>query len=63
MYRYVTLSISHGKKGDIEEGIYRTRSGKEIKPKKTVEDLGVWTGEDASCEEHIEYLVKSINSM
>ena len=51
--------MSHGKKGDIEEGIYRTRSGKEIKPKKTVKDLGVWTGEDASFEEHIEYLVQT----
>ena len=51
--------MSHGKKGEIEEGTYRTRSGKEIKAKKTVKDLGVWTGEDASFEEHIEYLVQS----
>ena len=50
--------LSHGKTEDVEEGIYRTRSGKEIKPKKTVKDLGVWTGEDASFEEHIEYLVQ-----
>ena len=46
------------KTGDIEEGIYRTRSGKEIKSKKTVKDLGVCT-EDTSFEEHIEYLVQS----
>ena len=51
--------MSHGKTEDIEEGTYRTRSGKEIKSKKTVKDLGVWTGEDASFEEHIEYLVQS----
>ncbi|MEL7079698.1 MAG: hypothetical protein AAGM46_27990, partial [Cyanobacteria bacterium J06582_2] len=51
--------MNHGKTGEIEEGICRTRSGKEIKSKKTVKDLGVWTGEDASFEEHIEYLVQS----
>ena len=50
--------MSHGKTGDIEEGIYRTRSGNEIMPKKKVKDLGVWTGEDASFEEHIRYLVQ-----
>merc|ERR1712002_332711 len=51
--------MGHGKTEDIEDGTYRTRSGKEIKSKKTVKDLGVWTGEDASFEEHIEYLVQS----
>ena len=51
--------MSHGKAGDIEEGTYRTRSGEEIKSKKTLKDLGVWTGEDASFEDHIEYLVQS----
>ena len=51
--------MSHGKSGDIEEGTYRTRSGEEIKYKKTVKDLGVWTGEDASFEDHIECLVQS----
>ena len=51
--------MSHGKAGDIEEGMYRTGSGKEIKSKKTVKDLGVWTEEDASFEEHIEYLVQT----
>ena len=35
------------------------RSGEEIKSKKTVKDLGVWTGEDASFEDHIECLVQS----
>ena len=49
--------MSHGKAGNIEEGTYRTRSGDGIKSKKTVKDLGVWTGEDASFEDHIEYLV------
>ena len=29
--------MSHGKSGNIEEGVYRTRSGKEIKPKKNSE--------------------------
>ena len=52
--------MSHGKAGDIEEGMYRTGSGKEIKSKKkTIKDLGVWTGEDASFEEHIEYLAQT----
>ena len=51
--------MSHGKAGHIEEGTYRTRSGEEIKSKKTLKDLGVWTGEDASFEDHIEYLVQS----
>ena len=51
--------LSHGKTDGVEEGIYKTRTGKEIKSKKTVKDLGVWTGEDASFEEHIEYLVQS----
>merc|ERR1712025_16525 len=50
---------SHGETDGVEEGIYKTRTGKEIKSKKTVKDLGVWTGEDASFEEHIEYLVQS----
>ena len=30
-----------------------------LKSKKTVKDLGVWTGEDASFEEHIEYHVQA----
>merc|ERR1712029_782260 len=51
--------LNHGKTEDVGEGIYKTRSGKEIKSKKTVKDLGIWTGEDASFEEHIEYLFQS----
>ena len=51
--------MSHGKTGDIEEGMYRTRSGKDIRSKKTVKGLGIWTGEDASFEEHIEYLAQT----
>ena len=51
--------LSHGETDGVEEGIYKTRTGKEMKSKKTVKDLGVWTGEDASFEEHIEYLVQS----
>ena len=35
------VKLSHGQTEDVEEGIYRTRSGKEIKPTKTVKDLGV----------------------
>ena len=31
----------------------------ELDQKKTVKHLGVWTGEDVSFEEHIEYLVQS----
>ena len=51
--------MSQGKKGDIDEGIIRTRSGKEIKLKKAMKDLGVWTGQDASFEEHNEYLLQT----
>ena len=51
--------MSHGKTGDIEEGTYRTGSGKVIESKKIVKDLGVWTGEDVSFEEHIDNLVQT----
>ena len=51
--------MTHGKTGEIEEGTYRTGSGKVIESKKIVKDLGVWTGEDVSFEEHIEYLVQT----
>ena len=45
--------MSYVKTEDTEELMYRTGSGKEIKSKKTVKDLGVWT-EDASFEEHFD---------
>ena len=44
--------MSHGNKGITSLGTYKTKSGKEIKPNKTVKDLGVLTSEDVSFAEH-----------
>merc|ERR1711867_354501 len=51
--------MSHGNNGINEPGKYKTKSGKEIKPSKTVKDLGVLTSKDVSFEEHIENVVES----
>merc|ERR1712228_1032457 len=42
---------------------YKTKSGKEIKPSKTVKNLGVLTSKDVSFEEHIENVVQSSKIM
>ena len=42
---------------------YKTKSGKEIKPDKTVKALGVLTSEDVSFEEHTENVVQSSKIM
>merc|ERR1712121_240687 len=55
--------MSHGNKGITSLGTYKTKSGKEIKPKKTIKDLGVLTSEDVSFAEHIENVVQSSKIM
>merc|ERR1711915_116982 len=55
--------MSHGNNGFNEPGKYKTKSGKEIKPSKTVKDLGVLTSKDVSFEEHIENVVQSSKIM
>ena len=55
--------MSHGYNGFNEPGKYKTKSGKEIKPSKTVKDLGVLTSKDVSFEEHIENVVQSSKIM
>ena len=59
-YDFAMLIVpSHGVSGTIKDGMYETKACKEIKSKKVIKDLGVWTGEDVSFEAHIEYIVQS----
>merc|ERR1712180_472072 len=55
--------MRHGNDGVNEPGKYKTKSGKEIKPSKTVKDLGVLTSKDVSFEEHIESALQSSKIM
>ena len=55
--------MTNGNKGITSLGTYKTKYGKEIKPKKTIKDLGVLTSEDVSFAEHIENVVQSSKIM
>ena len=55
--------MSHGNTKDVREGTYRTKSGKEIKPKETIKDLGVLISRDLSFKEHIDDVVQSSKIM
>ena len=55
--------MSHGNKGSIKQGTYKTKSGKEIDPNKMVKDLGVLTSEDVSFLEHKKNVVQSSKIM
>merc|ERR1711962_1372196 len=55
--------MSHGNNDVNKLGKYKTKSGKEIKPSKTVLDLGVLASKDVSFEEHIEHVVQSSKIM
>ena len=55
--------MSHGHTENVREGTYKTKSGKEIKPKKTVKDLGVLISKNMSFKEHINDVVQSCKVM
>ena len=42
--------MSHGHAENVREGKYKTKSGKEINPKKTIKDLGVLISKDMSLK-------------
>jgi len=54
--------MSHGYTENVREGRYKTKTGKEIKPKKTVKDLGVLS-KNISFKEHINDVVQSCKVM
>ena len=51
--------MSHGTTTNVVDVVYRTKSGEEIKEKKTIKDLGVLTSENVSFAEHIDDIVQS----
>ena len=53
--------MSHGNNGFNEPGKYKTKSGKEIKPSKTVKDLDVLASKDVSLEEQIRDKISRAN--
>ena len=55
--------MSHGETKNTNAGIYKTKSGSEIKTGKTIKDLGVLTGKDISFTEHIDDVVQSSKIM
>ena len=55
--------MSHGHTENVREGIYKTKSGNEIKPKKTIKDLGVLISKNMSFKEHINDIVQSSKVM
>merc|ERR1712243_439743 len=55
--------MSHGHTENVREGTYKTKSRKEIKPKKTAKDLGVLIGKNMSLKEHINNVVQSCKVM
>ena len=55
--------MSHGHTENVREGTYKTKTGKEIKPKKTVKDLGVLISKNMSFKEHINDVVQSCKVM
>ena len=55
--------MSHRNSDDNRPGKYKTKSGKEIKPSKTVKDLGLLTSKDVFLEEYIENDVQSSKIM
>merc|ERR1712243_515588 len=55
--------MSHGHTENVREGTHKTKSGKEIKPKKTVKDLGVLISKNMSFKEHINDVVQSCKVM
>ena len=51
--------MNHEKKDTTRPGNYKPKSAEEIKANKTLKDLGVFTSEGVSFEEHIENVVQS----
>ena len=51
--------MRHGHTENVREGTYLIKSGKEIKPKKTVKDLGVLVSKSMSFKLHISDDVQS----
>ena len=56
------MKIGHGHTENVREGKYKTKSGKEIKPKK-IKDLGVLISNNMSIKEHINDVVQSCKVM
>ena len=57
------MKIGHGHTENVREGKYKTKSGKEIKPKKKVKDLGVLISNNMSIKEHINDVIQSCKVM